>query len=160
MADVKKVLYEGMFLLHQGAIATDFAGTVDHVTGIIERHDGEILLCKKWEERKLAYPIQGQRRGTFLVIYFNAPGASITKIERDCHLSEKVLRIMIIRGDHIGEAELEAARKDGDIAAEAALRGDGDERDGESTPKAPENDAPAEVAAGADGDDDTQPTSE
>lgn len=127
MAEVRKVFYEGMFLLHQGAIASDFAGCVDHVTGIIERHGGEIRLCKKWEERKLAYPIKGQRRGTFLLIYFDAPGAAVAKIDRDCHLSEKVLRIQVIRADHIGEAELEVARKDGDISAEAALRGAGEE---------------------------------
>ena len=127
MADLRKVLYEGMFLLHQGAIASDFPGCIDHVTGIIERHGGQIVLCRKWEERRLAYDIQGQRRGTFLLIYFSAPGSAITKIERDCNLSEKVLRTLIIRADHIGETELEVARKDGDVSAEAALRGGGEE---------------------------------
>ncbi len=137
MAEARKVLYEGMFLLHQGAIASDFSGCIDHVTGIIERYGGEIVLCRKWEERRLAYDIQGQRRGTFLLIYFNAPGSAITKIERDCNLSEKVLRTLIIRADHIGEAELEVARKEGDISVEGALRAGGDDAEqGEESERA------------------------
>jgi len=131
MVESSRQLYEGLFLLNQAAVAGDFGGCVDHLKEILERAGAEILLLKKWEERKLAYEIKGQRRGSFLLAYFHAPGEGLSRIERDCNLSERVIRSLVIRADHVGEVELEVARKDGDLLAETVLR-EGVERSGES----------------------------
>ena len=51
-----------MFLYGPSA-ATDLDGAVKNVRGIVEKHGGEILVLKKWDERKLAYEINKQKRG-------------------------------------------------------------------------------------------------
>ena len=63
--------------------------------GIIERHGGQVLVIKRWDERKLAYEIKRQKRGTYVIAYFRAPGAAVSPIERDVNLSEDVLRVMV-----------------------------------------------------------------
>jgi ribosomal protein S6 len=96
-----------MFLL--GAAATaELEKSTALVRGIIERHGGTILVLKKWDERKLAYEIKGQKRGLYIIAYFTAPGAAIGSIERDVNLSEDVLRVLITDAEHLNQAEMEA----------------------------------------------------
>src|SRR5207249_1605545 len=69
--------YEAMFLFGPAA-ASDAEGAVNTAKGIIERHGGAILVIKKWDERKLSYEIKGQKRGTYVIAFFTAPGGAVT----------------------------------------------------------------------------------
>ena len=75
---------------------------------MVERHGGEVLLIKKWDERKLAYEIKKQKRGTYIICYYKGPGASVTAIERDVNLNDDVLRVLITRADHLNQEEMAA----------------------------------------------------
>ena len=119
MSDTTPVLYEALFLINQAALATDSAGVTAHVQEMLDRAEAETLSLHKWDERKLAYPIEGQKRGTFLISYFRARPTQIANIERDCNLSEQVLRVMFIRADHMGEDELKAALEGATVAQDA-----------------------------------------
>src|SRR5215212_8519295 len=109
MADAKTRVkqYEGMFLFGSGA-ASELAAAQNTVKGMIEKHGGEILVLKKWDERKLAYELNKQKRGVYIIAYYTAPGASVGAIERDVNLSEDVLRVLISRADHLNKTEMEA----------------------------------------------------
>lgn len=110
MADTDKTyLYEGLFLISQGALASDPAGATQHVQDMLDRAEATTRVMHKWEERKLAYPIDGQKRGTFFLAYFDARPTQIANIERDCNLSETVLRVMMTRCDFMGEEEIARA---------------------------------------------------
>jgi ribosomal protein S6 len=102
----KNSQYEAMFLL--GPVA----GSADDVTAlpkqIVESHDGKIMVIKKWDERKLSYELAGQKRGTFVVVFFTAPGSAVTQIERDVNLSEEILRVIVLKADHLSKEEMEA----------------------------------------------------
>ena len=111
MADSTPKLYEGMFLMTQGSVTAGIDAAIDIVRGMLERADAEIIHLYRWEERKLAYPIAGQKRGTFLLTHFNAPPQAIVAVERECNLSEDVLRVMMTRADYMGDVEMEQAKK-------------------------------------------------
>lgn len=111
-------LYEGLFLLNQHAVAADFPAVIDHVKEFFTRASAELVVLRKWDERRLAYEISGQKRGTFLLTYFNAEGNAVAHIERDVTLSEKVLRCLITRADHIGEIELKEAADGAELTLE------------------------------------------
>lgn len=99
--------YEAMFLLGPAA-TTDGEGGLNLCRSMIERHAGTILLIKKWDERKLAYEVNGQKRGTYVIAYFTALGSAIGPIERDVKLNEQVLRVMITKAEHMNQQEMEA----------------------------------------------------
>ena len=99
--------YEGMFLLPPAA-STDLDAAIKLVRGIIEKHAGQIMVIKKWDERKLAYEVLRQKRGLYILAYFKAPGAAITAIERDVNLSDDVLRLLVTTADYLNEAEMAA----------------------------------------------------
>ncbi len=95
MKEVVKKLYEAMFLVDSAAEA-DWE-TIDKATRkILKKAGTEIVSIKKWDERKLAYEINGRNRGTYILCYFHADGQKIRQIERDAQLSELILRVLIL----------------------------------------------------------------
>ena len=62
--------YEGMFLLDSAKAATAWDDTVKHVHDILTKHHSEIVASRQWDERRLAYPIDGHKKGTYLLTYF------------------------------------------------------------------------------------------
>src|SRR6202000_2890435 len=74
--------YEHMFLFGAAAVQ-DQQGTLKIVRDMIEKHGGQILVLKKWDERRLAYEVEGQKRGLYVIAYFKAPGTTISPLERD-----------------------------------------------------------------------------
>lgn len=132
MTEARIDIYEGMFLFPQTAGA-DLGGALAHVESILGRAGAEIVSLCKWDERRLAYDIKGNKRGLYFLTYFKADRSKIAGIERDCNLSEQLLRAMILRADHVPTEEIEAADGRTALADEIKLRAErGDE---ESRPK-------------------------
>ncbi len=86
--------YEAMFLLDNQAAQADWDATSGKVDAILERHGARIARKEKWDERKLAYEIRGQRRATYYLVYFEAPPSAIRGISEDVNLAESVIRHM------------------------------------------------------------------
>jgi len=99
--------YEAMFLLGAGH-ATDLDNALKLVRGIVERHEGKVIVLKKWDERKLAYEIRGEKRGLYLIAFFTAPSPAIAAIVRDVELSDQVLRVIVTKADHLNAQEMAA----------------------------------------------------
>lgn len=142
MAVKRTYCYEAMFLVSQ-AVATDLRAVIDHINEILARGHAEIIAMKKWDERRLAYEIRGQKRGLYLLVYFKAPGPDVAHIERDCNLSEKVLRTLILRADHLTEDQMRATDARKELETEAKLRA---ERPVAVAPTPTAAPAPAEAA--------------
>jgi small subunit ribosomal protein S6 len=102
-----KRLYEAMILVDSGEAASDWEGINEHIKKIFDRGEAEILSMRKWDDRPLAYEIAGKKRGTYILVYFNSPSGSISAIERDMQLSERIVRAIILRGDHITKEDME-----------------------------------------------------
>jgi small subunit ribosomal protein S6 len=114
-------IYECMFLISQ-AEAANLNNVVDHIGEILGKGDAEILALTKWDERRLAYEIDKQKRGVYILAYIAAPTDGIERIERECNLSEHIMRLMVIRADHMSEDQARAADDRDGLAAEAKMR--------------------------------------
>lgn len=92
-------VYEGMFILD----STKYSREPDVVTGqldnLVAESGGTVLVSQLWDERKLAYPIKGQRKGAYWLIYFRMDGENLVSFERQCELNENVLRRLILKID-------------------------------------------------------------
>ena len=64
---------------------------------ILSRNHTEVVSLRKWDERKLAYDIQGKGRGTYVLCHFNADGDGVAGIEKDVQMSEQIMRVLILR---------------------------------------------------------------
>ena len=90
-------VYEGMFLIDAGRYSRDPAGISAQIAALIEKSDGELLASRLWNEQKLAYPINGQRKGTFWLTYFRMDSGSLGKLNRDTRLNDNVLRSLLLK---------------------------------------------------------------
>jgi small subunit ribosomal protein S6 len=89
--------YEGMFLLDSTKVAVSWDESVKHVHDILNKHQTEIVASRQWDERRLAYPVNGHKKGTYLLTYFKADGTTLKEIVADCHLSDVILRELILK---------------------------------------------------------------
>ena len=144
-------LYEGMFLMSQSAIGGGLDAAIEFVREALGRIDAEVITLRKWDDRKLAYPIKGQKRGVFLLSMFRADGSRLTEVERVCNLSEQVIRVMMTRCDYYGQVEYDAELEEAKTReAEQKLRDEPAAPAAEKAPEAKAEAAPeAEVAAEA-----------
>jgi small subunit ribosomal protein S6 len=92
--------YEGMFLFDP-ASAIEWPNVEAEMNRLMERAQAQIVIMKKWDERRLAYEIRGRKRACYVLVYFRASGDRIAALERDVQLSEHILRCLILRVDHL-----------------------------------------------------------
>lgn len=98
-------VYEGMFLLDNQAVREDWKQAKAMVTGTIEKHGGKILTARRWDERRLAYPVKGRKRATYVITYYELPGEAMQATRREFDLSESVLRYLWLAVDEVPEDE-------------------------------------------------------
>jgi small subunit ribosomal protein S6 len=89
--------YEGMFILDSNRYNRDPAAVSGQVNDIIKRNGGEILVSRLWEERRLAYPIDGHRKGSYWLAYFRMDSKHVSQVQRECQLSDPILRALILK---------------------------------------------------------------
>lgn len=90
-------VYEGLFIFDSNKFARDQAALPGEVEQMITSGGGEVLVSRLWEERRLAYPINGQRKGTYWLIYFRSPTGEITSLNRKCELQDGLLRQLVLK---------------------------------------------------------------
>ena len=96
-------MYEGLFLIDNAHANTEWDNVVKHIHDILQKNGAEILKTEKWGEKKLAYKIKGHKRGTYLLIHFNAKNSAIATVRRDFQLSDYIVRFLIVKDDKIEE---------------------------------------------------------
>ncbi len=128
--------YEAMFIFDP-TFATEFRKVEAEVQRIMERAGAEIVVSRKWEERKLAFEMKRRKRGCFVLTYFRAAPESIVGIERDCALSEHILRVLVVCAEGISRQRIEAWYPERAVAAPSAPAEKPPADVGPSVPKQP-----------------------
>ena len=92
-------VYEGMFILDSNRYARDPQGAAGEITDILQKFGGQILASRMWEDRRLAYPINGHRKGTYWLTYFKLESGQLDKLTRQCQLSDNIIRSLFLKVD-------------------------------------------------------------
>lgn len=103
---IKKKLYEAMFLV-DSAQASDWDKLIATLETVLQKADSEIVSMRKWDDRKLAYDINGKSRGTYVLCYFRADGSKVREIEKAVQLSEEILRVLILSAEGMSREDIE-----------------------------------------------------
>ena len=106
--------YETMVLLDNDVVRQDWKKAKAIVTDTVAKYGGSLESCRRWDERRLAYPMKRKNRATFYLAYHDMPGDMIPGFLRDLELNESVLRYLMVRVDEPPEEERKlAAEEDG-----------------------------------------------
>ncbi len=92
-------VYEGLFILDTNRYGRDPAGVSGRVAALIEKHGGTLLANRLWEERRLAYPIKGHKKGTYWLTYFRIDGSKIAVLTEEAQRDDNFLRQLFLKVD-------------------------------------------------------------
>src|SRR6516164_8930783 len=121
-------VYECMFLLDTNKVAGDVPAAAQQLHAILERNHAEVLASRPWDERRLAYPVKGQKKGLYYLVYFRSEGENLVNIERDFALNETILRLLVIHIDpKLVDVMLALARDEHALALHSVTEPEGDE---------------------------------
>ena len=99
--------YEAMFIVSTAAEMDDqLTPIMDKYRQLVVENGGEVQQLVKWEKRRLAYEVAGQREGIYLLMNFSAESRVAKELDRVFRISDEVLRHIIVRPDekHLAEA--------------------------------------------------------
>ena len=102
--------YELMLVISPDVADDKSQALVDRTTRQIITAGGQIVKVAPWGRRRLAYPIDRHREGSYQIILFEAPSDAIAELEHTLLITEEVLRHLVTRV----ERPTKAARRDGE----------------------------------------------
>jgi small subunit ribosomal protein S6 len=88
-----------MFILDPNRYSRDPNAIAGQIPAMIEQSGGEVLASRLWNEQRLAYPIEGHRKGAYWLTYFRMSTDKVAEFNRACQLNENVLRNLTLRVD-------------------------------------------------------------
>jgi small subunit ribosomal protein S6 len=96
--------YELMLVIRPDVADDKSQALVDRTTRGIVSAGGQIVKVAPWGRRRLAYPIDRHREGSYHIILFEAPSDSIVELEHTLLITEEVLRHLITRVERPAKA--------------------------------------------------------
>jgi small subunit ribosomal protein S6 len=90
-------VYENMVILDSNKYAQDPNNLAGLVPGLVGKCGGEVLVSRLWNEQKLAYPIDGHKKGTYWLTYFRLDSQKLTEFTRELRIAEVVLRQLTLK---------------------------------------------------------------
>ena len=96
--------YELMLVIRPDVADDKSQALVDRTTRGISAAGGQIVKVAPWGRRRLAYPIDRHREGSYHIILFEAPSEAIVELEHTLLITEEVLRHLVTRVDRPAKA--------------------------------------------------------
>lgn len=92
-------VYETLFILDSNKYARDPGGVSGGIGELVLKCGGEVLASRLFNEQKLAYPVDGHRKGTYWLTYFKLDSQQLSTWNRQCQLNEAIVRQLTLRVD-------------------------------------------------------------
>ncbi|MEE9617341.1 MAG: 30S ribosomal protein S6 [Anaerolineae bacterium] len=89
--------YELVFIVHPEVDEDGLTAVTEKVEGLIKRNDGKVTRIEPWGLRRLAYPIQKQWDGQYVLMRLELESQSVVGLERDLGLTEQIMRHLVVR---------------------------------------------------------------
>lgn len=140
--------YELMLIIRPDVPDDKGQAVIDRTTRSITAAGGQILKVAPWGRRRLAYPIDRHREGSYHIILFQAPADSLVDLEHTLLITEEVLRHLLTRDERPAKALRQDDDADEDVDDDDIPSGlDGSFDDEESTERIDESESEAAPAA-------------
>jgi small subunit ribosomal protein S6 len=89
-----------MLILPPEADESVVSGALDRITRVVGGGGGTVGNVDRWGRRRLAFEVDRQTEGYYVVVEFTADPAAIVELERTLHLADEVLRFkVVVRGE-------------------------------------------------------------
>ncbi len=148
-----------MLIIRPDAPDEKAAAVIDRTTRYVVASGGQIVKVAPWGRRRLAYPIDRHREGSYHIVVFESPAEAILELERSLQITEEVLRFLVTRSEKPVKARRDAAAADGseegeesdddDLTADLVAEADVDDEDQDVADDARIDESESEAAPAA-----------
>ncbi len=91
--------YEVVFIVHPDRTDDEVRKIVGRLGEVIAREGGEVIKVEEWGKRKLAYKVQKQLKGIYVLVQFAGGGRVVSEVERMLRISDDVLKYLTVALD-------------------------------------------------------------
>ncbi len=95
--------YETVFIARQDLSEAQVKELTDGYSKIISDNGGKVTKVENWGLKSLAYKINKNRRGFYVLIETDTPAPALHEVERTMRLNEDILRFMSIKLDELSD---------------------------------------------------------
>ena len=103
--------YEHVFIARQDLSQAQVDALAETVTNIVTEFKGEVHKTETWGLKQLAYKIQKNRKGQYVMLSDEVSGEAIAESERQAAISEDIIRWMTIKVDELEKGPSVMMRK-------------------------------------------------
>ena len=96
-------LYESVIIGRQDLTPNQFEELIDEFIKIIESYKGVIKKRESWGLRNLAYKINKNRKGHYVLLNIDSSSDAIVEYERLMRLNEDIIRFLTMRISSVDE---------------------------------------------------------
>ena len=125
--------YELMLVLRPDIPDERSQAIIDRTTRQIASTGGQIVKVAPWGRRRLAYPIDRHREGSYHIVIFEAPAESIVELERSLLITEELLRHLVTRVERPARSARREGAEELDLELEAEELPSGEDEEEEET---------------------------
>ncbi len=96
-------LYESVIIGRQDLTPSQFETIIEKFISVIESLKGKIKKKESWGLRNLAYKINKNRKGHYILLNIDGPPDAIVEYERLMRIDEDIIRFMTVKIKFIDE---------------------------------------------------------
>ena len=94
-------LYEHVFIARQDVSTPQVEALADTFAALIAEQGGKVEKREYWGLRNLAYRMNKNRKGHYMLFNLDAPPAAVSELERNMRINEDVIRYLTVRVDEL-----------------------------------------------------------
>lgn len=98
--------YEVIFIVRPDIVDEEVDKTIAQMQSVVESAGGTVEKVEKMGRRRLAYHIQKQREGFYVLFYVQGTGDTVRELERRLKVADVVIKYLTVRTDEeVGRIE-------------------------------------------------------
>jgi small subunit ribosomal protein S6 len=110
--------YELIFIVRTDFPEEELGKLITQMEGVVTSHGGKVEKVEKMGRRRLAYRVERQREGVYILFVVEGSGETVKEFERRLRVNDAVIKYLSVRVDE----ELKRAEKAKAWRAEQAAR--------------------------------------
>ena len=93
--------YENIFIARQELGDKEINNTIKNYKKILEKYKANLVDTELWGLRNLAYKIEKNKKGHYVVLKIDGNGQAIHELERNMRIDENIIRYLSLKTDSI-----------------------------------------------------------
>lgn len=87
--------YECVYVINPNLDEEQTKAVIERFNNLVSQH-GQLESTEEWGKRKLAYEVQKQKEGYYVLMTFSANPDFPAELERNLKISEEVIRYLVV----------------------------------------------------------------